>query len=250
MIDKVNRDHLSINTMSWNGMTIQHLACDAGLADLLEPLFWRGASLETFDEVGLTPLEWAVKSGDLDTVLFALALGADPALGTPFTKASFAGRRDIMMALAKYGADVNEEDSNGDTALGCAVSEEYLEGVRFLLSLGAHANLAIYYGTHSIFIMLAPANTRTLTAVSMRRLFSSYWNMVSICQVKISMETRFSTSLLTDLIIEFFVLCSVELLRRMYLISTMAMNGPRCTSPLRSLISIPHTGDSKWYQCC
>jgi ankyrin repeat protein len=60
-----------------------------------------------------------------------------------------------METLAKYGADVNEKNPDGDTALGCAVTEEYLEGVRFLLSLGADANLAIYDGVHSIFSMLA-----------------------------------------------------------------------------------------------
>jgi ankyrin repeat protein len=155
MIDEVNRDHASINTMGSNGMTILHLACGMGLAELLEPLFWRGALFDIVDEAGLTPLEVAVKYGNLDTVLFALALGADPALGTPFTKASFAGRRDIMMALAKYGADVNEEDSEGDTALGWAVWKANVEGVNFLLSLGADANLAIYDGVHSIFSMLA-----------------------------------------------------------------------------------------------
>jgi ankyrin repeat protein len=154
MIDEVNRDHACINETGRLSLAILHLACALGLAELLEPLFWKGASFDTIDAMDQTPLVHAVQSGDLDTVLFALALGADPALGTPLTKASFAGRRDIMMALAKYGADVNEEDSNGDTALRWAVTEEYLEGVRLLLSLGADANLAIDSEAHSIFRMI------------------------------------------------------------------------------------------------
>jgi ankyrin repeat protein len=155
MIDEVNRDHASINTMDSNGMTILHLACAAGLADLLEPLFWRGASLDTFDEDGLTPLERAVESGDLDTVLFALALGADLAFGSPFTLASHAERRDIMETLTKYGADVNEEDYIGRTALARAIDGKRMDKFRFVLSLGADANLANHNGAHSIFSMLA-----------------------------------------------------------------------------------------------
>jgi ankyrin repeat protein len=158
MIDEVNWDHASINTVDSNGMTILHLACGMGLAELLEPLFWRGASFDIIDEDGLTPLEWAVKSGNLDTVLFALALGADPTSGYPFllgASESIAKRRDIMETLTKYGADVNEKNLDGDTALGWVVRKANVEGVNFLLSLGAHANLAIYDGIHSMFSMLA-----------------------------------------------------------------------------------------------
>jgi ankyrin repeat protein len=118
-------------------------------------LFWRGAFFDIFDEAGLTPLKVAVECGDLDTVIFALALGVDPALDSPFIIATLAERHDITGTLAKHGADVNEKHRYGDTALGWAVTGEDLEGVRLLLSLGADANLAIYCEAHSIFSMLA-----------------------------------------------------------------------------------------------
>jgi ankyrin repeat protein len=140
MIDEVNRDQLSINTRGSNGMTIQHLACALGLAELLEPLFWKGASFDTIDADDQTPLVHAVKSGDLGTVLFVLALGADPTLGYPFVIASAAERYDIMETLTKYGADVNEEDYHGDTALGWAAEKHNWDEVQFLLSLGVTAN--------------------------------------------------------------------------------------------------------------
>jgi ankyrin repeat protein len=154
-IDEVNRVHASINQIDRLGITVLHVACFLGLAELLEPLFWRGASLDTFDEHGVTPFECAVESGDLDTVLFALALGADPALGSPFVIASFAERHDIMETLTKYGADVNEKDLNGETVLARAIDDETMDEVRFVLSLGADANLANHNEAHSIFSMLA-----------------------------------------------------------------------------------------------
>jgi ankyrin repeat protein len=140
MIDEVNRDHSSISKGNWNGMTVLDVACASGLAELLEPLFWRGASFNAFDEDSVTPLTYAVQSGDLDTVIFALALGADPNLGHPFVMALSAGRRDIMETLTKYGANVNEEDSHGDTALGWAADKQNWDEVHFLLSLGATPN--------------------------------------------------------------------------------------------------------------
>jgi ankyrin repeat protein len=154
MIVEVNRDHASINTTSELGTTILHLACALGFAELLEPLFWRGASFDASDEDGLSPLTWAVRSGDLDTVLFALALGADPNLGYPFVIASSAERHDIMEALTKYGADVNDKDCDGNSALEIAINEERLDGVRFLLSLGADANLTRYNMAHPMFRMI------------------------------------------------------------------------------------------------
>jgi ankyrin repeat protein len=153
MINEVNRDHAFINAVGRHEMPILHQACCAGLADLLEPLFWRGASFGTDVEFYRTPLFQAVGSGDLDTVVFALALGADPNLRYNFTFASIAKRGDIVMALVKYGADVNEKDWNGETALDRAIDDESLDGVRFLLSLGADADLATYDAAHPMFRM-------------------------------------------------------------------------------------------------
>jgi ankyrin repeat protein len=144
MIDEVNRDHASINTMGSNGVTILHVACAFGLAELLEPLFWRGASFDIFNEAGVIPLEEAVHNGDLDTVLFALALGADPTLGYPFVIASAAERHDIMETLTNYGADVNEEDSNGHTALQRATNKQNWDELHFLLSLGASPSTYLF----------------------------------------------------------------------------------------------------------
>jgi ankyrin repeat protein len=127
LIGVVNRDHASINTTGGLGMTILHLTCAMGLADLLEPLFWRGASFDAVDHDGATPLTWAVKSGDPDTVLFALALGADPRLGHPVVNVSLAERRDAMTTLAESGAHNNE-------ALVLAIEEVNLDVVRSMLS--------------------------------------------------------------------------------------------------------------------
>jgi ankyrin repeat protein len=130
-------DLASINTTGGLGMTILHLACVSDLADMLEPLFWRGASFDAFDESGLTALTYAVKSGDLDTVLVALALGADPTLGQPVASALSAERRDIMMALIQYGTDFNG-------SLVSAIDELDLDAVRFILSLELNPDLCSF----------------------------------------------------------------------------------------------------------
>jgi ankyrin repeat protein len=136
-IDNLNRGCPSIDDtlelILWN-------ACTFGCAELLEPLFWRGASFSTIDISGETPLTRAVRSGDLDTVFFALALGADPNSGHAFTLASLNRRHDIMTALVKHGADVNKTEG-GYTRLDRALEDSNLDDVRVLLSLGADPNL-------------------------------------------------------------------------------------------------------------
>jgi hypothetical protein len=117
-IDDLIRGHASIDTTYERDRTILHLACAAGLAELLEPLFWRGASFVSLDADGQTPLTWAVCSGDLDAVLFALALGADPNLGNPFYWASLTAKRGVMAALIENGASVNKTTYYDPAILG------------------------------------------------------------------------------------------------------------------------------------
>jgi ankyrin repeat protein len=138
-VDQLVRGNTRINDLVDHGELL-HRACAAGVAEILEPLFWRGARFDVLDTDGYTPLESAIESGDIDTVLFALTLGSDPNQNHPLLAAYEAGRHDIMTLLVEYGADVNYS-SQGQTLLGLALEEEIFEEVRFVLSLGADPNV-------------------------------------------------------------------------------------------------------------
>lgn len=139
-VDQLVRGGRQINDAIDGGGTILHIACASGVSDLLEPLFWRGALFDTVDEFDGTALTSAVKSGDMSTVRFALALGSDPNLGHPLI-AAVDGRHDIIALLVEHGADINQTFT-GITPLTSAIVSSDLDTVRFLHSLGADLNIA------------------------------------------------------------------------------------------------------------
>lgn len=122
------------------GTTILHTACYADFAELLEPLFWRGACFDALDRFGGTPLNAAILSGDIDIVRFALALGSDPNLEWPLLGAFSAERHDLITLLLKHGADINKFYGEY-TLISAAIEDSDLKRVRLALSLGADPNV-------------------------------------------------------------------------------------------------------------
>lgn len=140
-IDELVRGAIQINDLDYDlGTTILHAACRTGFAELLEPLFWRGACFDVIDAHNETPLDSAIWSGDIDTIRFALALGADPNWNDPLYDAWAARRHDIMTLLVEYGADINRV-SEDSTLLLAAIESCDFDTVRLALSLGAGPNL-------------------------------------------------------------------------------------------------------------
>jgi ankyrin repeat protein len=139
-VDNFMRSHASVTATDEFVTTILHLARSAGLAEVLEPPVGRGASFDTLDNGNQTTPTDDTSPSSLDTVLVAPVREAESDLGYRFAMASLGGKRDLMMALVKQGADVNE-DFDGITALGRAIHEGNLTEVRFILLLGANPNV-------------------------------------------------------------------------------------------------------------
>jgi ankyrin repeat protein len=142
-IDQLARGDQQINDLDDDSETILHVACLAGAAELLEPLFWRGACFNAISDFNETPLDLAIKCGDMDTVRFALALGSDPNLNYPLCHAWDLGRHDIMTLLVEYGADINQTWYDDDIPLlSTAIRRGDLAAFRLALSLGANPNVS------------------------------------------------------------------------------------------------------------
>lgn len=163
-IDELVRGAIQINDLDYDlGTTILHAACRTGFAELLEPLFWRGACFDVIDARNKTPLDSAIRSGDIDTIRFALALGADPdqirRQSTSLFIMNPVRRQDILTLLVEYGADINRV-FEGYTLLLAATESCDFDTVRLALSLGADPNLecplftAFETGRHDIMRLL------------------------------------------------------------------------------------------------
>lgn len=116
---------------------------------------------DTMFTTGTTPLLRAAKAGDVEVVKFLLAHGADPKLATraginPAMAAAGLGTREedttgrfkteeeaieaIDLCL-KAGADVNAQDTRGQTALHGAAARGYDRVIEYLASHGANLEL-------------------------------------------------------------------------------------------------------------
>lgn len=143
------------NLMKTNneGFTILHEACKAALKDLTRALLKNGLSTDvvTFT-TGDAPIHFAISSLDTDIVmelLYAPGLNSqltikNRANETPLClaiKTPFKNRKDILLALIKAGANVNECNEEGLTLLHQAILKEDSSIAIFLLENGADMNM-------------------------------------------------------------------------------------------------------------
>lgn len=116
---------------------------------------------DTMLTTGTTPLLRAAKGGDVEAVKFLLEHGADPKLTTRSginslmaaaglgtkeedTTGRFKTEDEIIETVAlclKAGADVNAQDSRGQTALIGAAEKGYNKVIQYLADHGANVNL-------------------------------------------------------------------------------------------------------------
>src|SRR6185437_2539567 len=83
------------------------LGAEQGNVSLIQRALAQGVDIESPDEVHLTPLMLASRSGRLDAVRYLLAHGADPnrcirISGTPLTLAN--GQKEVIRELLEHGA--------------------------------------------------------------------------------------------------------------------------------------------------
>lgn len=126
--------------------TLLQMAAEVGFVPTAQLLVENGAELENTGAEGLTPLWWACFCNRLGMIKYLLQAGA---------KAQHTGVGNVLVAasanehaaeairlLVQAGANVNEPDQDGNTALMHASARFRLANVRTLLELQADVNQA------------------------------------------------------------------------------------------------------------
>src|SRR5262249_34458588 len=125
------------------GSTALHVAAGRGYLNFIELLVKGGANVNAGDDNGLTPLMEAAWRGDTAAVRYLLNHGASIA---PKTKdsgsnalhlAATKGQMEVVLALLSAGANPNEKDGIGATALDNALSQRQSAVAGILIDRGA-----------------------------------------------------------------------------------------------------------------
>jgi hypothetical protein len=125
-----------------NGDTPLHHAAKRNLAQAVEFLAQKGASLEAANSAGETALHQAVKADAADAVRSLLAIGASlsarDAMGdTPLHASVLWAAKKSQPILVQSGADLGARDFAGEAAIHQAVRKHDRESLKFLLAKGA-----------------------------------------------------------------------------------------------------------------
>ena len=118
-------------------------AAMAGNREAVRALVGKHADVNAAQGDGTTALHWAAFHDDLVLVKALLAAGANPKAATregaitPLFMACTNGSAAVIEELLKAGADANEKNANGTTALMTAASSGSVDGLRVLLDHGA-----------------------------------------------------------------------------------------------------------------
>lgn len=122
------------------------LAVYYGCTRLLAPLLEAGADLEHRDNMGRTALAHAVWEGRAKAAKWLLEAGASLANAQEdeplLHSASLFGKAAVAKVLLNHGADPNERDGDGKTALLTAIDGAQTQLVQLLLEHGADPNAA------------------------------------------------------------------------------------------------------------
>ena len=147
----IHRKDLNVNAKDNYGKTPLMFAAKSRNPETVSALVNAGADVNAKDNYGKTPLMYAAESGNLDAVNALVDAGADvnpeDNIGwTPLIHAAWSGSTENVNALVKAGADVNVQDNVGATPLMHAADKGSLDAVEALVNAGAVVNAQDTYG--------------------------------------------------------------------------------------------------------
>ncbi|KAJ3095332.1 Ankyrin-2 [Phlyctochytrium bullatum] len=133
------------------GITALHQAAANGHTSIVEKLIKYGADLEKSDLSGQTALSWALRYNHFDTFMVLLRSGADGnakhKTGSPVLHhAAAEGDMIVVEKLIEHGAELDRIDSNGRTALLCAMRNKHFHTAMVLVCSGANVNARDNFG--------------------------------------------------------------------------------------------------------
>lgn len=150
------------------------MAAQEGKSEVLKLLISSGLDVNQKDDKGDAILFSAISFGGVDCVKVLVENGADinfekntdkGSTGPALILASLTGRLPVVRYLAKSGADLDIQNSFGETALMLAAAKGHYDIVDFLIKSGANVNKQKKAGTTAVKFAAGIGNTEILEAL-------------------------------------------------------------------------------------
>jgi ankyrin repeat protein len=124
------------------GHSVLHVLAARGDAVSTGAVLRLGAPPDPTDDLGATPLNYAVRNDHLEVVGVLLANGADPQRRAHegATPLHWAASAPVALELLVAGAEIEARDGAGQTPLHAAVGRDHADVVDLLVGLGADVN--------------------------------------------------------------------------------------------------------------
>lgn len=127
------------------GQTAMHIACMVGYPEIVNVLMLHGGDVHLPDNEGQTPAHLA-QLLEQEMVLKRLKAGPSvPGGDSELLKAVWAGDLETVSSLIEAGADIEERDQDGNTALILAAKGGYNHIIQYLAEKGAHLRTRNFY---------------------------------------------------------------------------------------------------------
>lgn len=159
----------SLQAKDPNGFNLTHYAAVKPAREHLKELIRAGASLDSTDFSGYTPLHCAASAGLIENL--SILIDAHPKavnskaqnLATPLNLAVQENRLDCMRALLKSGADVNNRMMHGMTPLYSAIHHGYEQMALELLDVaGIDVDCALEDGTTPLYLAVETGQLKVI----------------------------------------------------------------------------------------
>lgn len=146
----ININVREMDEKQWKSATALHYACDRKHKDVVEYLLEQGANINAELDDGCTPLISSVAVDDMDTAILLLENGANiKAHANRWTVLHYAVHNknlDMVKLLVEAGAELEARTHYYDTPLLSAATDNSVEIVEYLLSVGADSKAKDIYG--------------------------------------------------------------------------------------------------------
>lgn len=146
LIDKIIKSGVSFDSQMKEGETPLMCGCATGKIEVVKYLVNKGANIDKTDKIGKTPLFFSVQRNTSENVVVTKYLIEKKANvntklktngATPLIKASYTGNIEAVKLLLLAGANINDKDNNGKTALKWAKEYKQNEIEKLLTKTGA-----------------------------------------------------------------------------------------------------------------